>query len=81
MSPEILRKFHHASPFVPFLLRTADRRTFHVPHEDYFSVSPTGRVAIVFLQTGGHATLDTTTISEIEPEKVDQPTNSPSADA
>ena len=72
MSPEILRKFHHASPFVPFFLRTADQRTFHVPSEDYFSVSPTGRVAIVFLQTGGHATLDTTTISEIVPERVEQ---------
>ena len=81
MNHDILRQFRDAVPFVPFSIRMADGRTFRVPHRDFFSISPTSRTAVVHLKTGGLSMLNTTLIAEVEPDKVDQPSNSPSADA
>ena len=81
MNHDMLREFRDAIPFVPFSIRMADGRAFRVPHRDFFSISPTSRTAIVFLKTGGLSMLNTTLIAEIEPDKVDQPADAPSADA
>ena len=47
MSPETLRNLIVAHPFVPFTLRLADGRSYHVPHPEFVSVSRSGRTAKV----------------------------------
>jgi len=81
MNHDILREFRDAIPFTPFVLRMTDGRTFRVPHRDFFSISPISRTVVVHLQTGGLSVLNTMLIAEIEPDKVQHPTSSPSADA
>jgi hypothetical protein len=44
---EQLREFWKASPFVPFVLRLADGRHLHVPHSDFFWMTPRGGTIIV----------------------------------
>jgi hypothetical protein len=46
MTSTELRKFWHRSPFVPFDLVIPGRAKFHVPHADFLSVSPSGRIAL-----------------------------------
>lgn len=43
-----LRDYWHASPFVPFDLHLSDGRTLHVPHPDFFSMSPNGGMILVY---------------------------------
>ena len=33
---------------LPFSIKMADGKEYHVPHRDYISVSPTGTVAVVY---------------------------------
>jgi hypothetical protein len=48
MTIQQLRGVHCATPFRPFNIHMADGRSFHVPHPDFMSMSPTGRTVIVF---------------------------------
>lgn len=81
MTANTLRQFRDASPFVPFALNTQDGQVYHVDHPDYFSVSPNGQIAVVFLKRGGHATIDAALITEVTPENAVQPTSTPGAGA
>jgi hypothetical protein len=42
-----LRELHGARPFVPFTLTMADGRKLPVPHNEFLSVSPSGRFAVL----------------------------------
>jgi hypothetical protein len=48
MTIEQLRALHQARPFKPFTVHLADGREFHVPHAEFLSQSPTGRVITIF---------------------------------
>ncbi|HKP93038.1 MAG TPA: hypothetical protein VJS88_04010 [Chthoniobacterales bacterium] len=47
MIPRI-RELLHASPFVPFTIRTSDGREYLVPTADHAAITPTGSRVLVF---------------------------------
>ncbi len=48
MKTDVLRELHDARPFVPFTLTLADGRKVNVIHNEFLSIFPSGRMAIVF---------------------------------
>ena len=48
MTAELLRAMREANPFRPFTIHLADGRTLAVPHRDFVSLSPSGRIIIVY---------------------------------
>ena len=83
MSADQLRQVRDAHPFVPFILHTVTGRTFRVPHRDYLSVAPSGRMVTVYLENGAANILDLLLINEIEldPGRPAEPTPEPAAAA
>jgi hypothetical protein len=61
-----LRKFWHRSPFVPFDITVPGRTKLHVPHPDFFTISPSGRVAHVWTKADDYAALDVFLITAVE---------------
>lgn len=61
-----LRAAHGAAPFRPFTLHMADGRSFHVPHPDFLSMSPTGKTVIVYKEDDNFSILDLLRLTEIE---------------
>ncbi|MEY2585657.1 MAG: hypothetical protein QOD80_1683 [Verrucomicrobiota bacterium] len=47
MIPRI-RELLHASPFIPFTIRTSDGREYMVPTSDHAAITPKGSRVIVF---------------------------------
>jgi hypothetical protein len=47
MTTERIRALIRARPFQPFTVHLADGRSFHVPHPEFVSMTPSGRVVIV----------------------------------
>ncbi len=43
-----LDRVREGRPFRPFTLQMADGRSFHVPHPEFLSRSPSGRTIIVY---------------------------------
>lgn len=66
MTIEQLRNVHRAQPFHPFTIRVADGRSFHVPHPDFLSHSPTGRTVIVYDVGESFSILDLLLVTELE---------------
>lgn len=66
MTVQQLRNAHRATPFRPFTIRMADGRSFHVPHPDFLSMSPTGRTVIVYQDDEEFSILDLLLMTEIE---------------
>jgi hypothetical protein len=48
MTAEQVRKMREANPFLPFRIHLADGRVLSVPHRDFVSQSPGGRIIIVY---------------------------------
>jgi hypothetical protein len=48
MTSEQLRSVRDASPFQPFTIHLADGRALRVRHRDFVSLSPSGRIIIVY---------------------------------
>jgi hypothetical protein len=62
-----LRKFLHRAPFVPFDIVVPGReKTIRVPHSDFMSISPSGRIAHVWLNDEDSASLDIFLITAVE---------------
>ena len=61
-----LREVLHAEPFQPFVIRTADGRSVAVPHPDFISVSPPGRMVHVFRKDGRSEFIDLPLVTSIE---------------
>ena len=61
-----LRAAHRATPFRPFTLHMADGRSFHVPHPDFLSMSPSGRTVIIYEENDEFSILDLLLMSEIK---------------
>lgn len=66
MTSQQLRAAQQAVPFQPFNIRMADGRTFPVPHPDFLSIAPSGRIAVVFREDDYNSTLDLLLMTEIE---------------
>jgi uncharacterized protein YndB with AHSA1/START domain len=64
-APE-LKKFWHAAPFAPFNIVLAGAEKSHVPHPDFLSVSPTGRIAYVWKKDDDHTAVDVMLITALE---------------
>ncbi len=47
MTIEQLRAVHHERPFHPFTIHLADGRSYDVPHPDFLSFAPSGRMVFV----------------------------------
>jgi hypothetical protein len=62
----LLTPFLGAAPFHPFNVHMADGRSFHVPHADFLSMSPTGRTAIIYQENDEFSIFDLLFMSEIE---------------
>jgi hypothetical protein len=61
-----LRKFWHRAPFVPFDIVVPRRDKLHVPHPDFLTVSPSGRIAKVWFDNDEEAALDVFLITAVE---------------
>ena len=66
MTIDKLREVLHAQPFQPFTIRTADGRSVPVPHPDFISVSPPGRMVHVFRKDGRSEFIDLLLVTSIE---------------
>lgn len=66
MTIQQLRAAYRATPFRPFTLHMADGRSFHVPHPDFLSMSPTGRTVIIYQEGEEFSILDLLLMTEIE---------------
>jgi hypothetical protein len=66
MTIQQLRAAHRATPFQPFTVHMADGRSFHVPHPDFLSMSPSGRTVIIYQEDEEFSILDLLLMTEIE---------------
>ncbi len=66
MTATELRQFWHRTPFVPFDVIVPGGEKFHVPHPDFLSVSPNGRIAHVWKESGEYAALDVFLVTAVE---------------
>jgi len=77
MTTEGLRNRRTADPFIPFTVHMASGASYRVPHRDYLSIHPTGRIATIYLPIGGSSTIDVMLITEL----VEDPVPSPSVES
>ena len=70
MTLEHLRSVRDASPFVPFIIELTDGRVYRVPHPDYFSTSPSGRMVVVCNPDGAFSRIDLSMISVLRLDPV-----------
>jgi len=61
-----LKEYWHRSPFVPFEIVVPGRKKIRVPHPDFLSISPNGRIAHVWKTADSGASLDIFLITAIE---------------
>jgi hypothetical protein len=66
MTTEHLRTIHHARPFRPFTIHTADGRSLHVPHSEFLDHSGTGQTVIVHDSDGSFSMIDLRLVREID---------------
>jgi hypothetical protein len=63
---EKLREVLHARPFESFTIHVADGRDVPVPHPDFISLDPRGRIVHVFLGDGRSEFIDFMLVTRIE---------------
>jgi hypothetical protein len=67
VTKEAIKQHLDAVPFKPFTLRLTDGRSCAVPARDFASLSPNGRILVVYTEEGnGVRLLDVPLIVEIE---------------
>jgi hypothetical protein len=66
MTAEQLRTMREAIPFRPFTIHLADGRSLPVPHRDYVSQSPGGRIVIVYRPDDTWSAVDLYLVTELE---------------
>lgn len=68
MTADAVRDRLEEAPFQPFQMRMPDGRVLAVPHPEFISVAPTGRIAIVWKGEGErYSTIDLLLVSDLEP--------------
>lgn len=68
MTADQLRSTRDANPFRPFTMRLADGRYFRITHRDYLSMSPGGRIVIVYDADDSFSILDILLVTELTVE-------------
>ncbi len=58
MTATELRTWQRANPFVPFKILLPGEKSLPVPHPDFLSISPSGRIAEVWDKDDSRVTLD-----------------------
>jgi hypothetical protein len=66
MTDEV-RRLLHASPFVPFFVKTSDGKQYRVRHPDYVAISPRGGRITVYADEETSTTLSALHIRAVEP--------------
>jgi hypothetical protein len=66
MTVEYLRDAQRKQPFLPFHIHMADGKSVFVPHPDFISIGPVGRLVFVHTETGGVHVLDRMLMTAIE---------------
>lgn len=66
MTTEQLRRMHQAQPFQPFTIRMADGNSYHVPHREFLSISPSGRTIIVYHDDDSASIIDLLLVTELK---------------
>jgi hypothetical protein len=61
-----LKEWWHRSPFAAFDIIVPGREAVHVPHPDFLTVSPSGRIAEVWLDDDRQVRLDVLLITAVE---------------
>jgi hypothetical protein len=68
MTSDAIRHLLEATPFQPFGMRMPDGRIIAVPHPEFISFAPTGRIAIVWKGEGErYSFVDLRLVSDLEP--------------
>lgn len=68
MTANRIRELLHAVPFQPFIIDLPGGERIPVPHPDFVSVAPTGRIAVVFGPKDETYTVDVFLINALEAE-------------
>jgi hypothetical protein len=66
MTTEQLRAMREANPFRPFTIHLADGRTLDVPYRDFVSLSPSGRIIIVYQPNDAFNVVDLYLVTDLE---------------
>lgn len=77
MTLEHLRSVRDASPFVPFTIYQADGRLHRVPHRDFLSLPPSGRMIIVHHPDESFSLIDLLLVTELRVDPVPVATSEP----
>jgi hypothetical protein len=68
LTADALREKLNAEPFEPFQMRMPDGRSLRVPHPEFVSLAPSGRIAIIWKGEGErYSTVDPLLVSDLEP--------------
>ena len=71
MTVEQLRAARDGNPFIPFVIHMADGRAHRIPHRDYLSMSPGGRIVMIY-RDEAFSMIDLLLMTELEMEAVPQ---------
>jgi hypothetical protein len=66
MTATELKVFWHATPFVPFNIVLPSGEKVPVPHPDFLTVSPSGRIAQVWKKDDVRVSMDVFLITSVE---------------
>ena len=66
MTATELKKHWHAAPFVPFKIVLPSGERVPVPHPDFLTVSPSGRIAQVWKKGDDRVSIDVFLITAVE---------------
>ena len=66
MTVEQLRNVHQARPFRPFTIRMADGTSYHIPHSEFLSQSPSGRTIVVHHADETFSVVDLLLVTELK---------------
>lgn len=66
MTATELKRFWHAAPFGRFNIVLAGAEKLRVPHPDFLSVSPNGRIAHVWKKDDDYTAIDVMLITALE---------------
>ena len=69
MTATQLKKMWHASPFVPFRIILPGGQAIAVPHSDFLTVSPSGRIAHVWKDGDDYMAIDVFLITALEHDR------------
>ncbi len=79
MNIAILRELHGARPFTPFTMSLADGRKLNVPHNEFLSFFPSGRLAILTHADDSFTLIDLLLVTavDVKPKGPRRPTKRP----